>query len=72
MVYTPTGKPFTVDTGSLKGGKVKVFWLNPVDGEEVPADSEIGSGEVEFKPPTADDHDDWALVLEVKGKNCRC
>ena len=72
MVYSPTGKPFTVDVGSLKGNKVKAFWLNPINGEEVAMDSEVGSGEVAFEPPTADDHDDWVLVLELRGKNCRC
>lgn len=70
MVYTPTGKKFTVNTSGLKGKKIRARWLNPLDGSYSSASlsGDTLGDKTDFTPPTAGDHPDWTLVLEVKGK----
>jgi hypothetical protein len=66
-VYTPTGKPFVVDTGKLSvstGQSVNASWYDPLHGS-YQAFSWSGSGMVKFSPPSVTDHTDWTLVLDV-------
>lgn len=67
-VYTPTGKPFVVDTGKLSfssGQSVNASWYSPLDGS-YQAFSWSGSGIATFTPPNVTDHADWTLVLDVQ------
>lgn len=67
MVYTPTGKPFTINASKLnKSAKAK--WLNPLNGEYSPANLPAGglSDKTTFTPPTDQSHPDWVLVVESK------
>jgi Putative collagen-binding domain of a collagenase/Protein of unknown function (DUF4038) len=67
VVYTPTGKPFVVDTGklSVRGGQsVNASWYNPLDGS-YQAFNWSGLGMTKVTPPSVTDHADWALVLDV-------
>ncbi|KAJ7734109.1 hypothetical protein B0H16DRAFT_1767702 [Mycena metata] len=69
MVYTPTGKPFTIDTATLVScNGTQANWFNPLDGTYRTFDFVCaGSNSViMFTPPVEDGHIDWTLVLEVK------
>ena len=73
MVYTPTGEPFSIETKSLKGCKVKANWYNPLYGSYTAFDySDVAgssSGTVQkFTPPSGSGHSDWLLVLEATAK----
>lgn len=66
-VYTPTGKPFVIDTGKLSvshGHSVNASWYDPLDGS-YQAFNWTGSAISTFTPPKATDHADWTLVLDV-------
>jgi hypothetical protein len=65
--YTPTGKPFVIDTGKLSvrnGQTINGSWYDPLDGS-YQAFSWSGSGVATFTPPSVSDHTDWTLVLDV-------
>ncbi|KAF9893683.1 hypothetical protein FE257_009851 [Aspergillus nanangensis] len=68
IVYTPTGKPFQVETKSLGSCEVDTNWYDPTTGVYTAFGySPCGEGgtSTKFTPPTASGHVDWALVLEV-------
>ncbi|RAL16774.1 glycoside hydrolase family 140 protein [Aspergillus homomorphus CBS 101889] len=67
LVYTPTGKSFQVDTRSLKSCAVQASWYDPLRGVYSRFDyTQCEQSLVRsFMPPTAGDHVDWVLVLEV-------
>ncbi|MBI1357320.1 MAG: DUF4038 domain-containing protein [Acidobacteria bacterium] len=68
MVYTPSGRPFTVDFGKLSGEEVRAWWFNPRDG----AAQQIGvfprQGQRRFFPPAPGEMLDWVLVLDDVSK----
>ena len=67
MVYTPTGKPFQIDTGSLNGCHVEAQWFDPVKGTYTSLKYAqcSGRGRIRmFTPPTEGGYTDWVLVLE--------
>ena len=68
LVYTPTGKPFSVRTSSLRlnNKNLKASWFDPVSGiyTSYPFDeASMGSSQT-FTPPSNSSHADWVLVLE--------
>jgi len=67
MVYTPTGKAFSVETKSPQGCNFKGSWYDPITGSYAPFDySQCSSGSVrKFSPPSGSGHNDWLLVLET-------
>ncbi|EPS35558.1 hypothetical protein H072_11077 [Dactylellina haptotyla CBS 200.50] len=66
MVYTPTGKAFTIETKSLVGCDIKASWYDPLSGVYTAfAYTQCGSTTVrKFTPPSAATHSDWVLVLQ--------
>jgi hypothetical protein len=68
FVYTPLGRPVTVDLEKLSGKKVKAWWYDPRHGTA----KEIGvfdkKGNREFKPPVHGKGNDWVLVLDDASK----
>lgn len=74
MVYTPTGKSFSLDTKTLSGCQIEASWYSPLDGTYTSFDFANGasSGTVrDFTPPTGAEHADWLLVLQATAKNKR-
>jgi hypothetical protein len=76
MVYTPTGKPFSIKTDTLSGRQVQANWFDPTNGSYTPFKYPMSSpnAAVMFTPPSASDHSDWLLVLETEqgGSNHKC
>lgn len=68
MVYAPVGRAFTVDTGIIKGAKIKAWWYNPRNGEAKAIGTFSNEGKKEFIPPTAGETLDWILVLDDASK----
>ncbi|KAF2664135.1 hypothetical protein BT63DRAFT_460439 [Microthyrium microscopicum] len=66
MVYSPTGKPVTVETKSLSIGQVKASWYDPTNGTYSSFEYLTGgSSQRLFSPPKSTTHPDWVLILEV-------
>lgn len=67
MVYTPTGKGFSIDTKSLKGCDVEASWYDTLAGEytEIEYAQCDGTGTIRAFTPPKTGHPDWVLVLQV-------
>lgn len=69
MVYTPTGKPLTVN---LRRGRARfwyVSWFNPRNGEWKKAGEVDGKQDASFTPPgTPGRGNDWVLVLDSNAR----
>jgi hypothetical protein len=65
MIYTYTGKPFSVDLAKVKFRPLKTSWFNPADGTTIIVENVTGKGVVTFNPPAkAKGGTDWVLMLE--------
>jgi hypothetical protein len=71
MIYSASGKPFTVMLAKLPPQKLRTTWFNPREGTFVSPSSEVpNKGEpTEFLPPTSGDSNDWVLVLDDPTRN---
>jgi hypothetical protein len=69
LVYSASGKPFTVDMTKLSGAKVKASWFDPRNGSTKVADEYSNAGRQEFVPPSSGPGNDWVLVLDDTLKN---
>ncbi|MBM3839504.1 MAG: DUF4038 domain-containing protein [Verrucomicrobia bacterium] len=64
FVYSPMGKPFTVNVGKFTGSRIKAQWFNPRDGAWK-SDGEFPTlGARQFTPPSTGRGNDWVLVLD--------
>lgn len=70
IVYTPTGKTFSIETKSLNICDVGASWFDPVLGTYAPLEysqcNTSSSTVRKFTPPEVESHVDWVLVLEAK------
>ncbi|MBN2312472.1 MAG: glycoside hydrolase family 140 protein [Sedimentisphaerales bacterium] len=67
MVYTPTGKSFTLQLGKLKGKTLIASWFNPRNGKTKPIGNVENKGAKIFDPPGEEKlGNDWVLVLDVE------
>jgi hypothetical protein len=64
FVYSPTGKPFTVDLEKLSGATLRARWFNPRTGEAIEAGTVPRKGTRAFTPPTQGKGNDWVFVLD--------
>jgi hypothetical protein len=68
MVYTPSGRPFSVDLEKLSGDEVQAWWFDPRNGSAEPIGTFPSQGRREFSPPTPGETLDWVLVLDDASK----
>ena len=68
MVYTPTGRPFTVRMDVIGGARATAWWYNPRSGEAQRIGQFDTEGERKFSPPDAGEYLDWVLVLDDASK----
>jgi hypothetical protein len=69
MVYSASGKAFTVDTSKLTGRQLKSWWWDPRSGQSSPGPAVARTGKPEtFRPPSTGDGQDWVLVLDDAAK----
>jgi hypothetical protein len=64
FVFTPTGKPFSVDLAKLSGQKLKGWWYDPRTGKPEAIGEFAKEGTHEFTPPSGGAGNDWVLVLD--------
>jgi hypothetical protein len=64
MIYSPRGKPVTVDTRRLSGDRLNVWWYNPRSGVSEPTGQCQRTGEQAFIPPITGEDQDWILLLD--------
>jgi hypothetical protein len=64
LIYTPTGRRFTVKLGSISKAKVKAWWFDPRTGAAKSIGEFDSSEEREFVPPSGGPDNDWVLVLD--------
>lgn len=68
MVYSASGRPFSVDLAKLKGERFRACWFDPRTGNAKALESVGRSGPHEFKPPTQGKGQDWVLVLDDESR----
>jgi hypothetical protein len=64
MVYTPTGKPFTVKLSCLQGERMHVWWYDPRTGTAADGGEINKSEQQNFTPPSSGNGQDWILVVD--------
>ncbi|MBN2347340.1 MAG: glycoside hydrolase family 140 protein [Bacteroidales bacterium] len=64
FIYMPVGKTISVNTTSIKSGRVDCWWFNPKSGEIIPLGIKTRKEIMEFTPFTLGIESDWVLVLD--------
>lgn len=65
MLYSYTGRNFSVNMGIIEGTSVKALWFNPKDGSYSEISDYNNEGVVDFNPPGEPENgNDWVLVLD--------
>ncbi len=64
LVYSASGKPFTLNLEKIGGGTFDAAWYDPRTGISSPFGTIEASGEKEFNPPSQGHGNDWALTLD--------
>lgn len=65
IVYSYTGRPFTMRLGAISGRQVRASWYSPRDGSVTPAGSFANRGTRRFDPPgETKAGKDWVLLVE--------
>jgi hypothetical protein len=68
LIYSASGKPFTVDLDRLSGERLRAFWYDPRRGTSESIGAIRRSGRHEFQPPSQGHGHDWVLVLDAESK----
>jgi len=69
MVYTPTGKSFTLQLGKLKGNTLIASWFDPRNDKTTQIGNVENKGKKHFDPPGEEEFgNDWVLILDVEKK----
>jgi hypothetical protein len=67
MVYTPTGRSFTLQLGKLKGNTLVASWFDPRNGKTIQIGNVENKNAGTFDPPGEEKHgNDWVLILDVE------
>lgn len=62
MVYLPSGKPVTIETGKLSGQALRAWWFDPRTGKATAAGEFAKEARREFTSP--EEGKDWVLVID--------
>jgi hypothetical protein len=70
MIYSASGKPFSVLLDKFNARKLKPWWWDPRKGESMAGEPFENKREpLEFLPPESGERMDWVLVLDDVAKN---
>ncbi|HVX65471.1 MAG TPA: glycoside hydrolase family 140 protein [Bryobacteraceae bacterium] len=64
FVYSPQGRPFTVQPGKIPGQRLRGWWYNPRSGSAQDIGEFDGREAHRFTPPSEGFGSDWVLVLD--------
>lgn len=68
MVYSPSGRPFSVYMNKIANPQVKAWWFNPRNGQATELGVFSNEGTRKFTPPCPGEFLDWVLVLDDASK----
>jgi hypothetical protein len=68
MVYSPSGRPFSVHMNKIANPQVKAWWFNPRNGQATEIGLFSNTGIRKFIPPSPGEFLDWVLVLDDASK----
>ena len=68
LIYTSSGRPFTVNPGKISGGLVIANWYDPRTGKTKPAPAFANKKPHLFTPPDSGYGHDWVLILDDSAK----
>jgi hypothetical protein len=68
FVYSSTGKPFTVNLGTISGQRLQAYWYDPRNGKTTAIDAIQNTGAKQFTPPSSGYGKDWVLILDDAAK----
>ncbi len=67
MIYFPTGKTVTLNSGKLSGNLLQITWYDPRTGNSYLGAAIEKSGKMEISPPTSGGKGhDWVLILDAE------
>lgn len=69
FIYSPRGKPFTVDRSRLKAQRIREIWFDPRYGVSYHFHTSDNTAYQTYTPPTSGRGQDWVLVLEDDAAN---
>lgn len=64
MVYIPVGKTIKLNTSSIPGKRIKVWWFNPKNMDVIDLGTVKNTQQMSFSTPTTGKGNDWILVLD--------
>ena len=64
LVYSASGKPFTLNLEKLKGETLNASWFDPENGETHSTETISNSSSKEFISPIFGEGNDWVLILK--------
>lgn len=65
MVYTPSGKRFSIDLGKTETSQILAKWFDPLTGQITQFDVHKTNNKFYFVPPISATHPDWVLILSM-------
>lgn len=68
MIYTPSGRAFTLRLDALSGNEIQAWWFNPRTGEAKKAERFRREATRRFISPNPGEYLDWVLVLDDASK----
>lgn len=68
MIYTPTGRAFTLRLDAMSGEELQSWWFDPRTGEATKAERFPREAMRRITPPNPGEYLDWVLVLDDASK----
>jgi hypothetical protein len=68
LIYSASGKPFTVDLTRLSGQSIVASWFDPRDGTAQSFDRFPREATRAFNPPSNGRDNDWVLILDDEAR----
>ncbi len=69
LVYSPSGKPFSIDLSKLSASRLRATWYDPRTGKTSPIGEFPNGGAKEFTPPSQGAGCDWILAIDASSAN---
>lgn len=71
IIYSPYGRPLSIDLARFSNASLIAYWFNPRDGSQVNIGSLTNKGSQTFKPYVAGPETDWVLVITSEKTDAR-
>ncbi len=68
MIYIPSGKEISINTKSISGSRINLWWFNPRKGTATNAGARSKTEVLLITPPELNGENDWVLVVDDASK----